>query len=127
MLPRLFVILAVLAAWVVASNHCALAFLTATKADHACCACDQPQARNSLTACCKDLGAPLPAGTHVPSGPFQGLFVAWEGGTGVETVVAGPRMAEALFPSHGPPGALAFAELVLNRSLPAHAPPVVVS
>jgi hypothetical protein len=125
MLPRLFVILALAAAWVVASNHCALASLTPQKGGHACCAGDLPQARETMTSCCEDLAAPLPVGAHVPVGSLHVLFVAWmEPG---EWKVSVPVRSVDRFPSHGPPGAMAFAEQVLNRSLLAHAPPFVVS
>jgi hypothetical protein len=125
-LPRLAVILAVLGAWLFASNHCALAALAAAD-EHACChRTEDAPVQESMTECCQALSAPLPA---VAAAPVVELFVlhpAWN------------ERAEILLPredvpacreysAHGPPGAMAFAELVLQRSLLAHAPPVVVA
>lgn len=124
--PRIAVILAVMAAWVFASNHCSLATLTAAADEHACChRADQGPDRETMTECCQALNVPLPAVAAAPSGQLYVLFPAWPER---EEPVAVPQVAvAALFSMHGPPGVIAFAEQVLNRSLLAHAPPVVVS
>jgi hypothetical protein len=113
-------------AWVFASNHCALATLAAAADEHACChQADQAPERESMTECCHALSAPLPAVAAAPSGQLHALFPAW---SRYEEPVVAPQVPVAVLLSmHGPPGVIAFAEQVLNRSLLAHAPPVVVS
>jgi len=125
-LPRFAVILAVLAAWVFASNHCALATLAAAVDEHACChRTDSAPAPESMTECCQALNAPLPAVAAAPVSHLYELFPAWSEQTEL------PAVRDISLPAHftprGPPGVLAFAEQVLNRSLLAHAPPFVVA
>lgn len=76
--------------------------------------------------CCQSLGAPLPAVTIAPVTHLFALLPAW-----IEQEELFPPALElpaaVSFSAHGPPGVVPFAELVLNRSLLAHAPPVVVA
>jgi hypothetical protein len=125
-LPRLAVILAVMVAWAFASNHCALATLAAATDGHACChRADQAPDRETMTECCQALNAPLPAVASAPVGFLHALFPAWS--ETKRTLCPAPTSDPAPRSTHGPPGVIAFAEQVLNRSLLAHAPPVVVS
>jgi hypothetical protein len=120
------VIFAVLAAWLFASNHCALATLAAAD-EHACChRSDEVPVQESMTECCQALSAPLPGVAVAPAAQLFVVQPSWD-------------LLEALLPSrvdipasgagvtHGPPGAFTFVELVLQRSLLAHAPPFVVA
>jgi hypothetical protein len=126
-LPRIAVILLVMVAWVFASNHCAIAAISAAAAEHACChQSDSVPASDTMMSCCQSLNAPLPAVATAPVTQLFALHPAW-----VELAVLSPQVREIpvafSFCSHGPPGVVPFAEQVLNRSLLAHAPPVVVA
>jgi hypothetical protein len=125
-LPRLTVIFAVLAALFFASNHCSFAALAAAD-EHACChRTDEVPAQQSMTECCQGLNAPLPAVAEVPSVQLHVVLPAWDI---VEPLLPSARDVAGLseHAGYGPPGVLAFAELVLQQSLFSHAPPFVVA
>ncbi|MEP6957016.1 MAG: hypothetical protein ABI883_09325 [Chthoniobacterales bacterium] len=121
------------AAWLLASNHCAVAALAqphSAKASHEHCvghAADsgKPQKDNGCDDqnCCKSLTAPAVVLAKSPVSFDQSAFVAVD-------------YFAALFPGHtdlhpvvvfeldtGPPQATSFAVSVLQRSLLGHAPP----
>ncbi len=112
-------------AWMFASNHCAIGAMMAAADDHACCHQSETSS-GPVMECCHALSAPLPAAVVIPvSGQFV-LLAAWEEVFFLSCAVL-ENPAAVLVSAQGPPGAFAFAELVLNRSLLAHAPPVVVA
>lgn len=114
-------------AWVFASNHCAIASLAAAADQHACChqggSAPQPE---TVMECCQSLGAPLPAVAAAPVTHLFALLPAWTEPEGLAVPAREVPVPVEVLP-HGPPGVVPFAELVLNRSLLAHAPPVVVA
>jgi hypothetical protein len=116
--------------WIAISNHCAFAAV-ATKNDSAQAACpfhskpEKQKHENPQLQCCKVLRAILPivAKSWAPSErDFSDIHFPFE-----ECRLL-PRFRDALAPlllDTGPPGAFSFAELILQRSLLAHAPPTV--
>jgi hypothetical protein len=115
--------------WFAISNHCAFAAL-ATKTDSVRTECpfhSKPAKKEKPSAgvqCCKILRAVAPVVTKSwmrDRVSFSGVDLCWEDCGAVE------HSRTALAPSSlgtGPPGAHSFAELILQRSLLAHAPPL---
>lgn len=114
--------------WIALSNHCAFAAV-ATEIDKAQTECPfhtkpaKQKEQSSQVQCCKVLRAVVLAKTKDwarddakfcdANLPVQaGAFVAY----------SSPTLAPLLLDT-GPPGAFSFAELILQRSLFAHAPP----
>jgi len=116
--------------WIAVSNHCAFAAVAkeTDKAQTECPFHSKPakqKEQSSQVQCCKVLRAVVFAKTKgwarndakfcVASFPVQaGMFVAYS-----------PRAVTPLLLDTGPPGAFSFAELILQSSLLAHAPPFV--
>jgi len=122
--------LATMAAWLVASNHCAIASLQPpAKAGHACChekdAGPKPVAPRSME-CCDVSNVPVPVQAIAPAGQFFELPAIAEDAL-ADFSPAHLRDAAVATRAHDPPPAASFAETVLNRSLLAHAPPVFVA
>ena len=119
--------LLLLAAWFVASNHCALGLMQGARVakEHAGCCSHEKQDKAPVNECCKALQGLLPtaekyAALHpaLEFAPewlalFEKMFSAPVGKTGGEQWKTGP-----------PREARSFAELVLPRSLRSHAPPL---
>lgn len=133
---RLFnasVSLVALAAWVVASNHCAIAGSlpkAAEQAAHAHChaseeapAQEEKQRECDGSRCCKSLSAPTLA--------FAKTLIAFDSQAFVPatlpalelTFATGDHDAPTAELDTGPPPVTSFAESVLQRSILAHAPP----
>ncbi len=115
--------------WFVLSNHCALGIGSrgAAQKAHGCChngtsqPVKEPTDRQGMMGCCKSLHAVMPDGaklTDLPPPFMVGAFVAW-----VLIRDAQPQVVVVPFGDTGPPRAESFSELVLHRSLRAHAPP----
>ncbi|HEX4696245.1 MAG TPA: hypothetical protein VH254_01085 [Candidatus Udaeobacter sp.] len=114
--------------WIAVSNHCAFAAV-ATENDKALPECPfhakpaKQKEQSSQLQCCKILRAVLFAKTKdwarndakFCDANFPVLVVA--------LVVHSSRVVAPLLLDTGPPGAHSFAELILQRSLLAHAPP----
>jgi hypothetical protein len=116
--------------WIAISNHCAFAAV-ATKNDSAQAACpfhskpEKQKEQSSQVQCCKILRAVVStiakSWTRSDS-DFSDIHFPFEDCR----LLAHFRDALApLLLDRGPPGALSFAELILQRSLLAHAPPFV--
>ncbi|PYI98871.1 MAG: hypothetical protein DME98_02795 [Verrucomicrobia bacterium] len=116
--------------WIAISNHCAFAAV-ATKNDSAQAACpfhskpEKQKEQSSQVQCCKVLRAVVPtiSKSWAPSdGDFSDIYFRFE----ECRLLAHFRDELApLLLDTGPPGAFSFAELILQRSLLAHAPPTV--
>jgi hypothetical protein len=116
--------------WFVLTNHCALGMMRTSpevKAQHSCCHRGSPppseQAPEVPQQCCKDIKAALSAADwKVPVPAEDTVFPV------VLLAVDEPLHAEELASQeHGPPAtAWSFAEVVLQRSLPSHAPPFLL-
>ena len=121
-----------LLSWLVITNHCAFAWMLiepAAGAEHAHChpaANDSPNKvpGDGVRECCRTIKASLAARmeSEFDAAPFQ--LQAWA----IAWMIAAPTAKPALsfFRDHGPPGAISFAEIVLQHSLLSHAPPAVV-
>lgn len=132
---RIFAVMAAFSAWLVLSNHCALAELLAVRiapiADQAqgCCNHQSAPARNERQCppmpegCCKSLSVLLPDFAKLPvqaSLDAFGLLLEWM------PVMNGvhPEVKLAAAATGPPPDVPGFVELVLHRSLRSHAPPL---
>ena len=129
-MARLLTVIITAFAWFLISNHCVLAelqYASQTKAScHQPCCGNQPPAKNtteSATECCKTLRATLVmakklVGYDTSLFALQFYFVAPE--LLLNNSKAADRGTEL---DTGPPFAKTFAELTLQRSILAHAPP----
>ena len=127
----IIVVLLVGAAWFGVSNHCALAVFPSTPdaaAIHAHCHGSASEPVNNNTEeevpCCKVLRATITGSIDVPSHQQTGVqdFVATEL-LSIEEDHVQPLPEEI---DTGPPFASSYAELILQRSVLAHAPPSLV-
>jgi hypothetical protein len=123
-----------MAGWLVASNHCALGnFIPATPEApnaHEHCAGEKPSPASESEStgcdgskCCKALNAPQ----ALAKSPLQ-LDPSYVQVQLASALVAAPSAQHDAPISEldtGPPGRISFAESVLQRSLLAHAPPVL--
>lgn len=111
-------------AWLLASNHCALAAVKTSA--HACCH-EKPSGQSPApvsTQCCEAFSVPVPEHVSAPAADLHVVKPAW-------AEADAPRPAEtepARFYSfaHAPPEAGARLRTVLTRCVPAHAPPSFV-
>ncbi len=121
-------------AWLVLSNHCALAEMLAVKTapvtaeEGGCChqnsapqQHDEKPCPTMPQGCCKSLTVVVPDGAKVPVASLESftLPVEWM----LVFTVALPEPLDATPATGPPPDSPTFAELVLNRSLLSHAPP----
>ncbi len=123
------------AAWLLASNHCAVAALAqqySAKATHEHCAghagdSEEPQKDNGCDDqnCCKSLTAPAVALAKSPVSFDQFDFVAADYLAAILPGHSDLHPAVAFELDTGPPEASSFAVTVLQRSLLAHAPPTL--
>jgi hypothetical protein len=127
---RCAVVAIAICSWIAVSNHCAFAAVASEigKAQAECPFHSKPakqKEQSSQVQCCKVLRAVVFAKTKdwarndakfcVASFPTQeGAFVVYP-----------VRVVTPLLLDTGPPGAFSFAELILQSSLLAHAPPFV--
>jgi len=122
------IVLLTIATWFVASDHCALAGVlsqpVAAPAAHESCPghSSQPEKKPSQgeVPCCKSLVA-MPAPMKIAAGYDLNLFVL-QPYFAADLPLVSKASAEL---DTGPPDFRTFAESVLQRSLLAHAPPVL--
>jgi hypothetical protein len=133
-MARLLTVIITAVAWFFISNHCVLAeFKGAAKAKTSChqpCCGRQPPAKSkteSAVECCKTLHATLLGAAKDFGGYDTSLFALqlYFAGPVIFTNDSGPILA-ALELDTGPPFVSTFVESVLQRSILAHAPPLVV-
>jgi hypothetical protein len=121
------IVVVAICSWFAISNHCAFAAL-ATKTNAASTGCPfhskpaKQEKQSTGAQCCKILRAIVPVVTknwNPDHANFSGVEFCAEERAGVE------QLRTALVPvlDTGPPDAHSFAELILQRSLLAHAPP----
>jgi len=127
---RCAVVLIAICSWFAMSNHCAFAAV-ATKTDSPQTECPfhskpaKQKQEPSRLQCCKILRAVVFAQTKSwarDDAKFFDLDLCVEEFPLVESF---PNAQASLSLDTGPPGAHSFAELILQRSLLAHAPPIV--
>ncbi|MDD5199868.1 MAG: hypothetical protein PHC88_08695 [Terrimicrobiaceae bacterium] len=111
-------------AWIIASNHCALAAV-GHPAKHSCC--HEPCGGKPVTQCCEAFNVPMPDQASAPAVHLHALGAAWTDATNASAFGDDPAALVSSACATGPPPGAGFAETVLNRSLLAHAPPVCVA
>ena len=123
---RVFVVAILSLAWLLASNHCAIASLTGghAKDEHSCCAKENPVKSSSSCAesCCDKMAAPLKAAdAHFAPGLAMIAILT-------EVLPQIPVPADAVGSSGlSPPGGGFFISSVLGCSQHSLAPPVFVA
>ncbi len=120
------IVVVAICSWFAVSNHCAFAAL-GTKTDPVQTGCpfhSKPKEKPSEAQCCKILRAvaPVTAKSWVRD-DAKFVFADSCNGESVTTAAHSQTMLLPLSLDTGPPGARSFAELILQRSLLAHAPP----
>jgi hypothetical protein len=117
-----------MAAWFALSNHCALGTVAApTETESAMSGCPMhsaPAKKKPATKvpCCKDVRAVV---AKAVTAAASAMRVIGAETFATEFVGLPPRFpAEIEVLDTGPPGRISFAELVLQESMLAHAPPV---
>ena len=125
---RCAVVVVAICSWFAISNHCAFAAL-ATKTDSTGCPFhskpSKQEKQSSQAQCCKILRA-------IASVPTKGwaadgaklAHTNYDCGERLLVMVCQQTTPVPRCLDTGPPGALSFAELILQRSLLAHAPPL---
>ena len=131
-MARFLTVIITTIAWFFISNHCVLAELKeASKARTSChqpCCGNQPPAKSkseSAAECCKTLRATLSGATKDFAGYDSSLFAPQLYFIGPVISANDSRSILALELNTGPPFVNTFAECVLQRSILAHAPPVI--
>jgi hypothetical protein len=128
MMTRSSVVILSLAAWFLLSNHCALGAIVVTADSESqvsgCPMHSAPAKKDpgSKTPCCKDVRAVIAkcVGATTP-----GVRLICPPGYAPEIFRPVARVALAIEGlDTGPPGRVSFAEMVLQESMLAHAPPV---
>ncbi len=130
---RLSIVAVGLAAWLAISNHCALAaFESAGKMPMAGChgmaQPDHSPAKNdhkSSIECCQTLRSTLLTSSQDLSAHDGLSFSIHDYPVSILSATEEARLARSLEWDTGPPGADTFAESVLQRSILAHAPPIL--
>jgi hypothetical protein len=134
---RPLVVATAMMAWFVLSNHCVLATTTVASEPNVSSRCPmhaqkehapQPHKGNGCgdLPCCKNLPATtLTAAKMVAKPGWVGAFLPFFLQM-IDVAEVQPQQASAMFDT-GPPGENSFVQLVLQRSILAHAPPVSLS
>jgi len=127
---RCLIVAITICSWIALSNHCAFAAVaTNTHSAQTDCPFHSKPAKqkeqSSQVQCCKVLRAVAFAKANCwarDDAKFSDVDVC----CAARALITSPQATLApLFLNTGPPGAHSFAELILQRSLPAHAPPVL--
>jgi hypothetical protein len=122
------IVLIAICSWFAISNHCVFAALaTNNTASHECPFHSKPKEKPPAGAqCCKILRAvaSVPAKSWARDDTRLSDSDGY-GGEGALTIVYSQTTLVPLSLNTGPPGVRSFAELILQRSLLAHAPPVL--
>ncbi|HVE15818.1 MAG TPA: hypothetical protein VNB29_03735 [Chthoniobacterales bacterium] len=124
-----FFVAAAMLVWFVASNHCAFAGIEPARvAAHSCCheeGKSAPPVSGAVMQCCDTFNVALPAMVAAPEIQLYELRPLWMEVSLLPEVSSVPACLPRA--TTGPPRALGFAEIVLNRSLLSHAPPRFVA
>ena len=117
------------AAWFLAANHCAVANLSPKPAEHEHCSADMPADEGQSKDCdglncCKSLSAPAVFAKKLV-GYDKAFFTLQDYVVGEFAFPTDQHDALIWELDTGPPPANSFAESVLQRSLLAHAPPLL--
>jgi hypothetical protein len=125
---RFAIVAIAICSWFAISNHCAFSALATTteSVQTGCPFHSKPKEKPSTgTQCCKILRAVAPVTAKSWARDDAKLsFADSYNGESVPTAAYSQATLVPLFLDTGPPGARSFAELILQRSLFAHAPPI---
>jgi hypothetical protein len=125
---RAAIVVVTIFCWFVVSNHCSFAALSITTTSVGCPFHSKPakqEKQSNGAQCCKILRAVTSVATknwNRDDTKFSGVDLQAEKRADAEHL---PIPAAAFSLDTGPPNAYSFAELILQRSLLAHAPPFV--
>lgn len=111
--------------WFIATNHCALGLMPGGTAEHSHCAGCKPPKRapaGAVLECCKTIQAALASVTDVPAQAIPTWLAPMQWPAAPDAGCCEDARASRLL-DHGPPGR-PFTELVLQRGLRSHAPPL---
>jgi hypothetical protein len=127
---RIFTVFLTISAWLAISNHCALGTMARVEKPpdnqcpfHSKHSTPAKPKRSNDSPCCKILRAVAPIGIQDFAAK---MFAVDRIDFAAALIATAPRIViptSAL--DTGPPGANSFAELILQRSILAHAPPVI--
>jgi hypothetical protein len=128
-IKRWVTVLLTIGAWLVLSNHCALALEDSAQRDSKAgeCPMHSTPAKGKPAPnipCCKDLRAVASHALKNIAARVNGLGGVQDYGVAVLLTLPGPKV-QFVDLDTGPPHSLSFAESILQRSLFAHAPPAV--
>jgi hypothetical protein len=139
-IARTIIVATSMLSWFAASNHCVLAAppvkhvamgqsgMSSGCPMHTKQQRSQPEKQNGCgdLPCCKNLRATTTAAAKLVASPvWLGALITFYTPAEAEATAAAARTS--CFLDRGPPGESSFAELVLQRSILAHAPPVLLS
>ena len=127
---RCAIVAIAICSWIAVSNHCAFAAVATeiNKAQTECPFHSNPakqKEQSSQVQCCKVLRAVVFAKTKDWARNDGKFFDANFSAQADEFLAYSSRVVAPLLLETGPPGAFSFAELILQQSLLAHAPPSV--
>jgi hypothetical protein len=128
-IARCVVVVSLLCSWLAISNHCAIAAVSAQTAATAseCPFHSKPAKKETPAAvqeCCKTLRA-IVAKAAKGWARDDAHFAVVDSSVSLPIILTDTHATAPLLLDTGPPGASTFAELVLQRSLLAHAPPLI--
>jgi hypothetical protein len=127
-ITRCAVVAIAICSWIAVSNHCAFAAVASEidKAQTECPFHSKPakqKEQSSQVQCCKILRAVVFAKTKDWARDDAKFSAANFLVQACASVASSPRVIAPLLLDTGPPGAFSFAELILQQSILAHAPP----
>jgi hypothetical protein len=127
-ITRCAVVAIAICSWIAVSNHCAFAAVASEidKAQTECPFHSKPakqKEQSSQVQCCKILRAVVFAKTKDWARDDAKFSAANFLVQACAFVASSPRVIAPLLLDTGPPGAFSFAELILQQSILAHAPP----
>lgn len=128
---KFFVVMLTMAAWFAISNHCVLSAIEAS-AGKPVAHCHgpepspvQPSGGDQESPCCKTLRATLAVPVKAPDAQMHASLFAYDFVSQIHAFDDRQLACVSYFADTGPPGSSTFAELVLQRSVRAHAPPAL--
>jgi hypothetical protein len=128
-LPKLLLVVLTMVAWFAISSHCILGAIeaSAVKPMTHCHGHDsspvQPSDGDEDSPCCKTLRATVAVPVKAPEAQPDSSLFAYDFVSQVHAFDDRQLECVPYFSDTGPPGSSTFAELVLQRSVLAHAPP----
>jgi hypothetical protein len=129
---RFLIVMLTMMAWFAISNHCVLGAIEAQAGKPVAHCHDHPSSPvqpgdgDQESPCCKTLRATVATPVKAPEAQPDTSLFAYEFVSQVHAYDDRQLERVSYFADTGPPGSSTFAELVLQRSILAHAPPLLV-